>query len=60
MKVSIEYQVIGSKKKYPDVASEVFVPDDWSDDKIKEWYAEKHKNICGLGVEVINIERIND
>ena len=68
MKVSIEYNVKGSKKKYPDVAfvypmhlnPKVYVPDDWSDEQIKEWYEERHHNICGIGVEVINIEKDNE
>jgi len=60
MKVLIEYCVKGSKKKYPDVAYEVYVPDDWTDEQIKEWYEEKHHNICGIGVEVINIEKENE
>ena len=55
MKVSIEYKVKGSKKKYPDVAQEVFVPDDWTIEQIKDWFEKRHHNICGVGVNVINI-----
>ena len=56
MRITIEYIVNGSKKKYPDVSAEVYVPDDWTTEQIKEWYEERHHNICGLGIEVINIE----
>lgn len=60
MKVSIEYKIIGSNKKYPEIAENVYVPDDWTDEQIKEWYEEKHHNICGIGVEVINIEKFEE
>lgn len=60
MKVSIEYKIIGSNKKYPEIAENVYVPDDWTDEQIKEWYEEKHHNICGIGVEVINIEKYEE
>lgn len=40
MKVSIEYVVIGREKKYPDVAGEVFVPDEWTEEQIKKWFEE--------------------
>lgn len=45
MKVLIEYIVIGREKKYPDVASEVYVPDNWTDEQIKTWYEKRHHNI---------------
>lgn len=60
MKVSIEYKIIGSNKKYPEIAENVYVLDDWSEEQIKEWYEEKHHNICGIGVEVINIEKYGE
>lgn len=40
MKVSIEYKIKGSNKKYPEIAENVYVPDDWTDEQIKEWYEE--------------------
>jgi len=45
MKVSIEYIVIGREKKYPDVSSEVYIPDNWTDEQIKTWYEERHHNL---------------
>lgn len=60
MKVSIEYKIKGSNKKYPEIAENVYVPDDWTDEQIKEWYEEKHHNICGIGIEVINIEKYGE
>ena len=60
MKVSIEYKIIGSNKKYPEIAENVYVLDDWSEEQIKEWYEEKHHDICGIGVEVINIEKYGE
>ena len=60
MKVLIEYVVIGREKKYPDVASEVYVPDNWTDEQIKTWYEERHHNLGGKGVKVINIETKGD
>ena len=60
MKVSIEYRVIGSKKKNSDYANEVYVPDGWTVDQIKEWYEDKHHSLFGIGVEVINIEIENE
>lgn len=56
MKVSIEYIVIGREKKYPDVSSEVYVPDEWSNEKIKEWFEDRHHNIGGKGVKVVKVE----
>lgn len=56
MKVSIEYVVIGREKKYPDVAGEVFVPDEWTEEQIKKWFEERHHNLGGKRVKVINIE----
>ena len=57
MKVLIEYVVIGREKKYPNVASEVYIPDNWTDEHIKTWYEEKHHNIGGKGVKVVKIEK---
>lgn len=55
MKVFIEYVVIGREKKYPDVAGEVFVPDEWIEEQINKWFEEKHHNLGYKGVTVINI-----
>lgn len=60
MKVSIEYKIIGSNKKYPEISENVYVPDDWTDEQIKKWYEEKHHNICGIGIKVINIEKYGE
>ncbi len=60
MKVSIEYKIKGSNKKYPEISENVYVPDDWTEEQIKEWYEEKHHNISGIGVEVINIEKYGE
>lgn len=57
MKVTIEYQIIGREQKYPHTSEEVYIPDDWTDEQIKVWYEEKHHNICGIGIKVINITR---
>lgn len=54
MKVSIEYVVIGREKKYPDIAGEVFVPDEWTNEKIKEWFEEIYHNLGVKGVKFIN------
>ena len=54
MKVSIEYIVIGREKKYLDVDWKVFIPDEWSNEKIKEWFEDRHHNIGGKCVKVIN------
>ena len=56
MKVSVEYIVIGREKKYPDVSSEVYVPDNWSDEQIKKWFEERHHNLGRKGVIVVNVE----
>ena len=58
MKVLIEYVVIGREKKYPDVASEVYVPDNWTDEQIKTWYEERHHNVGGKGVKVVLVEHL--
>lgn len=55
MKVMIEYKIKGREKKYPEISSEVFVSDEWSKERIKEWYEQRHSNI---GIEVVKIERV--
>ena len=54
MKVSIEYIVIGREKKYLDVDWKVFIPDEWSNEKIKEWFEEIYHNLGVKGVKFIN------
>lgn len=60
MKVLIEYQVIGREQKYPLVSGEVYVSSDWTIEQIKSWYEERHHNLGGKGVKVINIETLEE
>ena len=57
MKVRIDYVPISeaTRRAYPDVAYEVYVPDEWTDEHITEWYEQRHSNIHHQGVKVINV-----
>lgn len=50
----IPYCEIG-KRRYPDVAEEVYVPDHWTDYYISQWWVDRHPNIHGSRIKVLKI-----
>ena len=59
MNVSIEYHPMADmdRMKYPDVATGVFCPDDWTDAEIRSWYENRHRHLHHDGINVVKISR---
>lgn len=57
MKVRVDYAPISeaTRRAYPDVAYEVYVPDGWTDEHTSEWYEQRHSDIHHQGFKAINV-----
>lgn len=60
MKIRIDYNYKDDlNAPFPNVSREVYVPSDWSFDKIIKWYENIHRNLHNCGIKVITIIQLD-